>query len=184
MSLLRSTSLARCAAAVALASVLGLTAVSPTARADEAGACEGFAWPLDTERSAFANATIREVESGAKLSAADAQAFLLKLKPEADVQLVAPASGMSKAQAASPHAGVVTVEGGTGARTVQVTISDEAWIDVIQNGAVLTSTAHTGKKGCAELRKSVQFKVGPGDFSVQLTGAPSAAVKVSLHSVN
>ena len=54
----------------------------------------------------------------------------------------------------------------------QVTLSSVGWVDVVQNGAALPVTGHTGMKDCAAIRKSVRFEIGSGPFSVQLSGIP------------
>ncbi len=44
----------------------------------------------------------------------------------------------------------------------QITLSDDAWIDVIQNDAFVKSAAHSGRRDCADVHKSVRFQLGQG----------------------
>ena len=53
-----------------------------------------------------------------------------------------------------------------------MTLSSEGWIDVVQNGAAIRSDAHTGAKGCPDVRKSVRFPVGSFPIVLQLSGVP------------
>jgi hypothetical protein len=53
----------------------------------------------------------------------------------------------------------------------QITLSAEAWIDVVQDGARLASAGSSGRTDCPALRKSVQFRLGSGAAVVQISGA-------------
>jgi hypothetical protein len=61
-----------------------------------------------------------------------------------------------------------------------VTLSDEAWIDILQNGAFAKSVEHSGVKGCEGLRKSVRFAFEKGPLTLQLSGAPSTKLRLAL----
>ena len=76
--------------------------------------------------------------------------------------------------------GLLFVKQVPNAARYQVTLSKEAWIDVIQDGKALTSSAHTGKRDCADVRKSVQFDLAPGPLTIQVSGAASNLIKLSI----
>jgi len=65
----------------------------------------------------------------------------------------------------------------------QITLSDEAWIDVIQNGAALSAIDFTGAAGCPGLRKSVRFQLEAGGFVLQLSSASVNGMLVAIRKV-
>ncbi|HJY16038.1 MAG TPA: hypothetical protein VJ353_00290, partial [Xanthobacteraceae bacterium] len=60
--------------------------------------------------------------------------------------------------------------------TYRVTLSAQAWIDVIQNGQAAKSTAFSGATGCAGIRKSVKFDLAAAPFTVELSGTTAHAI--------
>ncbi len=63
---------------------------------------------------------------------------------------------------------------------IQVTLSDDAWIDVVQDGKETRSASHVGLHGCPDLRKSVRFELKAAPAKVQIRGAPRASIKVGF----
>lgn len=162
----------------AFALVLILKAAAPAHAATDG--CADLDWPLDSEQTAFAAPSIATVESGATIDAKAAAAFELALAPEGSVTLPVTPGGRSKAEGSQLFAGYVTVAGGAGPTIVQVTLADDGWIEVVQNGKALDSTAHTGSKSCPGVRKSVHFDVVAGSFAIQVSGVPRDRIKISV----
>lgn len=100
--------------------------------------------------------------------------------PVADVTYVAPPKEKAKHETAHAFGAALTFDGAAEPGLYQVTLSDKGWIDVIQNGAVLDAVAHTGKSDCDGVRKSVRFKIGQGPFVIQISGAPSASIRMTI----
>ena len=142
--------------------------------------CDAFKWPLDKERAAFADAGLESVASGTARGALKAQAFILKLVPEATVDYALPPGGKPKQQGAESFGGIVAFDPPSVAGTYQVTLAGEGWIDLVQGGSHLEATAHTGAKECPGLRKSVRFTVGPAQTVLQLSGVPAGTIKVAI----
>jgi hypothetical protein len=94
---------------------------------------------------------------------------------------VAP-GGKPNADAKEAFGGVVNFDGVPKPHVYQVTLSNRGWIDVVQNGRTLRVTGHTGVKDCAAIRKSVRFEIGPGPFSLQLSGIPQATIKIAVRA--
>lgn len=63
----------------------------------------------------------------------------------------------------------------------QVTLSDEAWIDVVQNGPYARSIGSTGRSDCPGLRKSVRFELDAGPIVVQLSGVMAEKIVVVIN---
>ncbi len=62
----------------------------------------------------------------------------------------------------------------------QITASAEGWIDVIQHGKALTSTAHSGRRDCLDVRKSVRFDLHSGAVTIQVSGVESKLIKLAI----
>ncbi|MCJ2060083.1 hypothetical protein MKL09_26575 [Methylobacterium sp. J-048] len=155
----------------------GLVAISVHATtAEEAPACASFAWSVARERAAFAAPNLLALASGSALPT-DAGAAQLTLKPAAEAALPVPSERPMKADT---YAGFVTVTV-PAAGTYQVTLSDEAWIDVSQDGrATLQPAAHSGKTGCPGVRKSVRFALDAGPVTIEISRALSAQLKLGV----
>ncbi len=156
------------------ASIAGF-ALSP-AVAEDAPACAEFAWPLTRERSLFAAPDLPSIVSGAHVAATGG--FAVKLRPRAEVTFALPPERAPKTP--GPFAAAVEVAAPARAGVYQVTLSDEAWIDVVQAGARVKSARFTGKRDCPGLRKSVRFELVPAPFTLQISGAQSDVIDVAI----
>ena len=156
--------------------VLCWTAPAEGALAQDASGCSRFRWSIDRERSAFGTPGLQVVEGGKPLPGIMDPA-IVKLKPVADVAFERPpgrkpASGTFAAVLKSPPIAV----GGA----YQVTLSDDAWVDVIQNGREVRSFAVSAERDCPNVRKSVRFTFGAGQATVQISGVAADSVKVDF----
>jgi hypothetical protein len=144
--------------------------------AAEPGGCDAFAWPIATELQWMKATDNVAVASGAKLATPPEKAIALTLQPMSAVTFpVAPTSRRK----ANPNAfgGIVNFDGAPAPGLYQITLPVAGWIDVLQNGTALRSSAHTGKTDCDGARKSVRFEIGPGPFSLALSGFSEDTVK-------
>jgi hypothetical protein len=66
------------------------------------------------------------------------------------------------------------------AGSYQVRASAEAWIDVIQEGKSLASTAHSGRRDCPDVRKTVRFDLQTGAVTIQVSGVDSKLIKLAI----
>ena len=158
-----------------LAAGLVTLSINP-ARAEDAPACTSFAWSVARERAAFGAPGLPALASGSALSGG-VSAAQLALKPAAEVALPVPSEKEAKPDT---FAGFVTMTV-PAAGMYQVTLSDEAWIDVSQDGrSILKPAAHSGKKGCPEVRKSVRFALDAGAVTIEISRASSQQIKLDL----
>lgn len=58
--------------------------------------------------------------------------------------------------------------------TYRVALGTGAWIDVVRNGEALVSVAHAMGAACSGLRKTVDFKLRPGAYILQIEGSKDA----------
>ena len=145
---------------------------APPALAQEPVGCDKFKWPLDHERALLASPS--QKPSGADLPQPVGAAVALALAPLADAKLpVAPSRAPKSPES---DAGFVNAAALPKAGTYRVTLAAPAWIDVIQNGHALQSTAFSGASGCAGVAKSVKFDLAAAPFTVELSGTTAHAI--------
>lgn len=150
------------------------------AGAAEPGDCISFAWPIATEIEWLKAADTQAVASGETLDARPQKAIALSLLPTSNVKFVIGPPAKRKNASAETFGGIVQFAGAHEAGTYQISLPKRGWIDVVQNGKALVSTAHSSKTGCDALRKSVRFDIPPGPFSIELSGFTEDAIKFAI----
>jgi hypothetical protein len=168
---------------IRLAGILACILIStvPAVFAQDAG-CDKFAWSLMHERALFSAADKRPVEAGTELTSIPAAAIALSLQPAAQASFVLPPERKPKSE--SWFGGVLRLPAPEKAGSYQVTLSQEAWIDVVQDGRYARSIGSTGRSDCSGLRKSVRFELSAAPFVVQLSGVATEAVVVAISHAN
>ena len=156
--------------AIVLVLTLGLCA---EAGAQENNACGLFKWSIARERGWFANA--EPAASGATVAiergyavamrATDAVAF--PLPPERAPKPGSLAATLLVANIDKPG-------------LYQVTLSDEAWLDVVQGDALVKSTGFSGQKDCPGVRKTVRFDLKQGPATLQISNSAAQTLDVAV----
>ena len=149
--------------------------------AQDAG-CDKFAWSLTHERTLFAATDKRPLMAGEELAAIPKEAIVLGLKPAGQTTFVLPPERKPKSE--NWFGGGLQFPAPEKSGSYQITLSQEAWIDVIQDGRYARSTGSTGRSDCSGLRKSVRFELNASPFVVQLSGVATEAVVVAISRVN
>jgi hypothetical protein len=168
--------------AVTIALGLGLGSCVAAA-ADEPG-CSAFNWPLDTELAWMASSDDVALQSGAEFAAPPAKAITLSLQPAKSVTMPVTPGVKKQAVGGDTFSGWLTLAGVEKPGLYQVSLSVGAWIDVVQNGALVRSNAFTGDKDCKAIHKSVRFEIGSGPVTVQISGAPAQKVRLAIRPAN
>jgi hypothetical protein len=153
-------------AAVALLMAMPVLAQEPVG-------CDKFKWPLDKERALLAAATA--ASSGSEAKPIDT-AVKIALLPYADAKL--PVTPERVPKSPDSNAGYLRVSGVPKAGTYRITLSEGAWIEVIENGHAVKSAAFSGATGCDGVRKSVKFELSGGPFIIELSGTKAQSVGV------
>jgi hypothetical protein len=135
------------------------------ARAD----CDHFKWSLAKEKTWFA---LSPEPAGAEIAPAE-RVFELALKAGDAAAFVVP---LKKPMAAGEYGGVVRISAIPKAGLYQVTLSREAWVDVIQNQARARTRNVSRQSDCPAFAKSVRFELAAGPAVLQISGVAAAKV--------
>ncbi|RWA72407.1 MAG: hypothetical protein EOQ69_08365 [Mesorhizobium sp.] len=149
----------------AVISLFAILAGTSIAMAGNAG-CDAFKWPVTREQALFPAAP--PAQSGADLTVGQAMDFALVAVDAISFEVP------------PQHAPAAGTFGATASGELQFSLSDEAWIDVVQDGHAVKSTGFSGVKTCPGIRKSVRFKLSAGPATVQFSGAKKADLKVAV----
>lgn len=163
--------------------IVAMAAAPLPALAASTGGCESFDFPVATDLQWMKSADAEAVASDAKLTAPLARAMSVALKPVAEVVYTLTPEGKAKPGETSFGA-VVAFAGVPTPGLYQVSLSAKGWIDVIQNGTALKAVAHSGKSDCEGLRKSVRFELKDGPVTLQVSGVPVPAIKVTIRKAD
>jgi hypothetical protein len=66
------------------------------------------------------------------------------------------------------------------AGTYRVAISAGAWIDLVRGGKAVASSSHGPGPACSALRKTVEFPLTPGHYTLQIAGNGSDSLLVRV----
>jgi hypothetical protein len=144
------------------------------AQAQDKNSCDQFKWSVARERGWFAagakpaaaGATI-VAEQGYAVTLQPSEAVAFRVKPERAPKPGSFGAALNVADIGKPG-------------LYQVTLSDEAWLDVVQGDAQVKSTAFSGQKDCPGVRKTVRFDLKAGPATVQISNAAGASINVAL----
>ncbi len=154
-----------------------LLLISGGAFAAEVG-CDKFAWPLEAERALLSAA--EAISPSTDLDRDSGKAFVVPLVPFGEAQFAMPPERAPK----NPDSFAGTVRFAAAEEgTYKVTVADNAWIDIVQDGKLLKSVSFTGAEGCEGIRKSVRFAIGAGSFVLQLSDVGADNIRVVITRV-
>ena len=98
----------------------------------------------------------------------------LKLQPVATMTFVLPPE---RSPAPGTFGGVYHLTIAT-AGTYRVALAAGAWIDLVRDGKTLITLGHMEGPPCSGIRKIVDFALDPGTYTLQLSGAKTADMRV------
>ena len=151
-------------------------AVSAPAFAQEPVGCDKFKWPLDKERATLTGTDLPKVTSGDRVKWPIPFGMSVALVPFAEAKLPTPPERAPKSP--TSFAGFVEVAAPAKAGSYKITLSSEGWIDVVQDGQAVKSTAFSGALGCEGTRKSVKFDLAGRPLTIELSNVPSNAIGI------
>jgi hypothetical protein len=145
--------------------------------AEEPSGCDKFKWPIEHERAALTAPDRIKLASGAEVAAVPATGITLTLQAIADAKLPtaperAPKEGTFSGFASfkdAPKPGIYTIS-----------LSEGAWIDVIQNGHALKPKGFSGATDCEGIRKTMKYEISANPFVLEISGARDNALSVAI----
>ena len=147
------------------------------AQNDASAGCSRFPWSVAAERQWFRDTDLARRTSGARLRKID-RAVELALEPTRQTDFFLPPE---RPPSPESYSGVVTFFGVPRPGLYQVTVSDDVWIDVFENGARMKLVAQMRAENCPGIVRSARFDLAPGDLVlVELTGASKKSIKVAF----
>ncbi len=157
-------------------SALFSVALAGSAFAQEPAGCDKFKWPIDKERALLAVAS--PVTAGGDVAQPLGGGVKLPLAPFAEVKLPMPPGRQPKSP--DSYAGFVRYAALPRAATYRVTLSEPAWIDVVQDAHEVKSTAFSGALGCEGIRKSVKFDLSAMPFVIEISGTAAHEIAIAV----
>jgi hypothetical protein len=159
--------------------LFGVTLLALLQSADaSADGCEKFAWSLAREQAWVAAPDKANVAAGQTLAALPKAAVVIHLQPASQAAFdLAPER---KPRSDQWFGGTVRFPAIERPGIYQVTLSDDAWIDIIQDGRYARSVGSTGRSDCPGLRKSVRLELGPAPFALQISGVSSDRIVIAI----
>lgn len=140
--------------------------------------CDKFAWSLTRERAALAASDKTVAVAGDTLTALPAGALVIRLQPGAQASFDMPPE--RKPRTEQWHGGLVRLPALARSGVYQVTLSDDAWIDVIQNGRYARSVGSTGRSDCRGVRKSVRLYLDANPVVLQVSGVAADTIAIAV----
>ena len=150
--------------------------IAAPALAQEPVGCDKFKFNLDQERALLNGDDVANVKTGD--SAPLSRALSVALVPFASAGL--PVAPERPPKSASSFAGFVRFAAVPQPGSYKVTVSDVAWIDVVQDGALQKSSAFSGALGCPGVRKSVIFPLNAAPFTVEISGVTAPSIRLAV----
>ena len=159
-----------------LAALLGVALAAP-AHGQQADPCASFKWSVAREKQAFTGAQLPILKSGAQYPGI-LSGVTVALGPQDKVDY--PQPPIHKPNGTPSNGAFIAVAPLAVGGTYQVTLSDEAWVDLVQDGKIIRSSTFSGAQGCPGIRKSVKFKLAQGPLTIEISDARSERVNLDL----
>ena len=156
-----------------------LSLIDPAIAAEDG--CKKFAWSVASEQALFPAPYKLIVAAGDTLATVPKAAFTIKLQSAGDAAFALPPE--RKPRSDQSFGGMLRLPAIDRAGIYQVTLSDEAWIDIVQDGRYARSVGSTGRSDCPGIKKSVRMELNPAPVVFQLSGVESDSIMVSISAV-
>ena len=153
--------------------ITALSAIS--AFAEEPVGCDKFKWPVEKDMGALRAPNLQQVKSGTKIAAIPFAGTVLLVQSSS--------ANLPKAPERPPKddtfSGYLAVTGLT-AGAYSISLSDAAWVDVLEHDQFLKAKAHSGVQGCEGIRKVLQFELKGDPLFIQISGAPTPRLNLAV----
>jgi hypothetical protein len=153
-----------------------LTATSAWA-AEEPSGCDKFKWNIDHARTALTAPDRTKLNSGSELAALPATGVTLALVAPADAKLPTPPE---RAPKDGTFAGFAKFPSVPKAGSYTLSLSDGAWIDLVQDGHFLKPKGFSGATDCDGIRKTMKYEISASPFVLQISGTREDSISVVI----
>lgn len=158
-----------------LAVAILLLGLAPACAAEPAG-CENFKWPVTRERALLTTSDLPNLKSGVDTPTLPPFAAKLSLHPAADAGLPKPSDRTRKPGTFAGFLRLGQIPGGT----YTVSVSDYAWVDILQNGSSLKPMDISEASGCDGIQRVLKFSLAAGAATVQVSSVATDAIKLAV----
>jgi hypothetical protein len=154
-----------------------LLASVPAWAAEEPSGCDRFNWPIDRERAALTAPDRAKLASGSEQAALPARGIVLALVAPGDARLPMPPE---RAPREGTSAGFVSFKAAPKAGLYTVSLSANAWIDIVQDGHLLKPVAFSGARDCDGIRKTMKYELAASPFVLQVSGTKENSISIAI----
>lgn len=166
---------------VALSALALITLLLPAEGQEKGDGCDKFAWSVARELAWFSAPNKVSVTSGETLASSPSGAFLMRLKPAGQAPFVLPPERIPKSD--DWFGGTVSFPALEQAGIYQVTLSEEAWVDIIQDGRFVRSLGSSRRRDCPSIQKSIRLELAATPFALQVSGVGSDAIVIAISAI-
>lgn len=160
---------------LAAAVLIPLLGLAPASAAGLTG-CGNFKWPVTRERALLTTSDLPNLASGVDAPTLPPLAAKLALRPVADAGLPKPSERTRKP---GTFAGFLRL-GQIPAGTYTVSVSDYAWIDVLQNGSSLRPMDISEASGCDGIQRVLRFDLAAGSTTIQVGSVAANTIRLAV----
>ena len=143
--------------------------------------CQKFAWSVANEQAWFSAPDKLIFVAGENIATIPKAAFTVKLQPAGEAEFALPPE--RKPRLDRWFGGMLQLPAVDREGIYQATVSDEAWIDIVQDGRYARSVGSTGRSDCPGIRKSVRLELAPSPFILQLSAVATPLIVMAIAQV-
>ena len=103
--------------------------------------------------------------------------MMLALRTPAEAKLPSPPE---RAPKEGTFAGFTNFKGTPKAGTYTVSLSENGWVDLVQDGHFLKPKAFSGATDCDGIRKTMKYEISASPLVVQISGTKGDSVSVAI----
>ena len=157
--------------------VLLLLSMAQVRAAEDPSGCDKFKWNIDHERTALTASDRAKLNSGADLNALPSNGVILTLVAPAEARLP---SSPQRAPRDGTFAGFANVKATPKAGLYTISLSGNAWVDVVQEGRFLKPKGVSGATDCDGIRKALKYQLSEKPFVLQISGVKENSISVAI----
>ncbi len=155
--------------------VLALLTSTSAWGAEEPSGCDKFKWNIDHARAALTAPDRTKLASGGELGAMPSTGVTIALVAPADAKLPIPPERGPKD---GTFAGFAKFPAAPKAGSYTISLSNGAWIDLVQDGHFLKPTAFSDATDCEGIRKTVKFDLSARPFVLQISSVRQNSISL------